>query len=725
MTVRSLTHRARNRRSRAAIGRSSGTTLLEVLVAIVIFMVGMLALVHLQGNLGRSGADSNARTVASNIAEEIVESLRTFEQIPTDPNGIKTAYEDITDGTQTMNRGGVDFTVATDVQDWFYGSDGVTVTQTAPAGRTVSDFKVVEMTVSWAGSDFHVDDDSTTGNRLGSGALNVVNIIPSIPALSNAKVASIALNFGGPQVDYTPGLNPEIIAIQIDDSKFKESTRPEPIVFRRDELVETWFDVVTYSQNEEAGAIYLRREEFLAVTCDCTLRTPTAGTDGGFRPTIWTGPEYSAAEFVAKPYGESANNNQSFYCDVCCRDHHDSGGAGAAGEELYDPFRASGEYHTTGALTGDHMHYGADNQGVLTLAEPGEDYLEACRMVRKDGFMRVAQDLRQEALFAFPEDYLDSDDEVAEYSEYLTGAAIAYESGLADCEAENTCSNYESSPPAWLAPVNASPSVVFPASDPASPTVLPTSYGSTQQQLRSRGVYQDFYGDELRWAINCMQIDGNTGEDCGVPGTDSALEITPFFEVQLTFLSRWNENPANTPVDVTNETVASNNTHSRGLAEKQPNKSGNSIVTTTAHEGNLGLTATSPIDPQYNADLSNYNLYVLAEDENQDPPPSEGTTISGSLSSAVSGFKASSVTVTGSGGALCGQTDAIFTCSVTGTAPFLTLSGMTKGASSYYACSSNSSLVVTSPGPGTTVFALPVGQTIEGVSIVIRSSPCS
>ena len=48
-------------------------------------------------------------------------------------------------------------------------------------------------------------------------------------------------------------------------------------------------------------------------------------------------------------------------------------------------------------------------------------YMEACRMVRKDGFWRVAQDLRQEGLNLFPEDYLDNTTEVGAYSDYITG----------------------------------------------------------------------------------------------------------------------------------------------------------------------------------------------------------------------------------------------------------------------------------------------------------------
>ena len=53
----------------------AGMALLDILLAMVIFVIGMLALAHLQGNLSRSSGDANARTVAANIAEEYVEAL--------------------------------------------------------------------------------------------------------------------------------------------------------------------------------------------------------------------------------------------------------------------------------------------------------------------------------------------------------------------------------------------------------------------------------------------------------------------------------------------------------------------------------------------------------------------------------------------------------------------------------------------------------------------------
>ena len=131
----------------------------------------------------------------------------------------------------------------------------------------------------------------------------------------------------------------------------------------------------------------------------------------------------------------------------------------------------------------------------------------------------------------------------------------------------------------------------------ATATTLPTAGGATEQQLRARGIYIDYMSDELRAKINCLDAGGDS-ESCDVPNVNAALEIIPFYDVQLTWLSRWNESPNNNPVDVTNEAVVNNNGHSRGKAKLESGY-GYSKVSSKVHKGNLGLTGTDPIDPSY------------------------------------------------------------------------------------------------------------------------------
>jgi len=56
----------------------SGFSMLELVIGLFIFAVGMLSLASLQGQLIRSQADAAVRSVATNIAEEQVEFLHGF-----------------------------------------------------------------------------------------------------------------------------------------------------------------------------------------------------------------------------------------------------------------------------------------------------------------------------------------------------------------------------------------------------------------------------------------------------------------------------------------------------------------------------------------------------------------------------------------------------------------------------------------------------------------------
>ena len=228
-------------------------------------------------------------------------------------------------------------------------------------------------------------------------------------------------------------------------------------------------------------------------------------------------------------------------------------------------------------------------------------------MVRKDGFLRIAQDLRQEGLNAFPADYLDDEMEVGQYSDYVTEAVSDYESSTDSDNNLNPTNAYEDNPPSLTSPADAIEPLLVPGRSIAEHAEMAPD-GVSEQQLRARGIYIDYMTDELRKKINCLDLDGD-GESCDVPEVTSALEIIPFYDVQLTWLARWNETPNNNPVDVMNEAIADDNTHKRGIA-KLTTGSGFSTTNSTIHSRNLGLTGTDPIDLQYGPQTRRYDLWV-------------------------------------------------------------------------------------------------------------------
>ena len=270
--------------------RMNGFALLDVLLAIVIFAVGMLALASLQTNLTRSAIDSNSRMVATNIGEEIVERLRSFERVRTDPDGAIFAFADIDkDYVETFGglRGGSDYTVTGTVWGYYFNADGADIgaPEVAVAGE-VYDFKTVELTIAWdSAQEFQVDDNTTiSADDMNSGEITIEGVISSVPAFATAKLAAEQEGTGNVPVTYTPGARPDIIALNVENGKLKESTTPVPEINKSDGSSETWFDVITY--NGDVNNLFVRREEFLVVSCECTLRSGVGDGEGGFLPTI-------------------------------------------------------------------------------------------------------------------------------------------------------------------------------------------------------------------------------------------------------------------------------------------------------------------------------------------------------------------------------------------------------------------------------------------------------
>ena len=648
-----------------------GFSLLELVIGLFIFTTGMLALAALQGQLTRSQADAAVRSVATNIAEEQIELVRGFGLIDNDPDNSIPAYTDIQDRSLTVSRGYIDFTVNMGVTDYYYDLASDSFGTANPDSLAVSDYKNVIFDVSWGETPgFQISESqSITAGDIGTGGIQLTAIISSITTQAAARsVTQEDKQPLLPDVGYTPGLNPDIVSLQLGETRFKESTSPVPRVFRSEERVETRFDVITYSQTN-AGALFLRREEFIGVSCNCQLEAPPPDIDqGGRLPTIWAGDEYEKGPQAIKPKGVSTSNQQSIYCNECCRDHHDGATVGGdVAATQYNPFRSNASYWGSGTLQGDHKHYGRNSSGDLIIADSaGDSYVEACRMVRVDGFMRVGQDFRQEGRNVFPQNFLDETSEVDDYSAWVTASTNQFENALTG--------DYESSPLVLSSPPLAPATGGFPVS-----TSVPTSLGASTQQLRSRGVYIDYLSDDLRTAIDCMRIlpDGGVASDCdndtiqfGANASTNPLELIPFFDVQLTWLNRWSESPANQPIDTTNEPVLTDNAHSRGVASNTFG-SGSATVSATGHAGNLGLTDTDPVDPAFSSQLRSATLRVNAL--TADPPPVEGNVIiRGFITSGVAGLRATDIEIQGSN-ANCNRMPDGFACEFPSSASDITL----------------------------------------------------
>ena len=199
--------------------------------------------------------------------------------------------------------------------------------------------------------------------------------------------------------------------------------------------------------------------------------------------------------------------------------------------------------------------------------------------------------------------------------------------------------------------------------------------------------------------------------------------------MQLTWLARWNESPSNNPVDVTNEAIANNNSHDRGMASLESGY-GISTINSTVHTGNLGLTGTDPIDPWYSGDVADYDLYALADDFSL-PPPLSGAIVSGEIVSSVGGVKAADVEIEATG-AVCDRTLTGYECAIElgVTNPRLTVSNYFKANKILVACSVVLQPNGTEHSSGDSVelnwtrYNLPLGTTPDAI-IVIKEGSCN
>jgi type IV pilus modification protein PilV len=521
-----------------------GFSLIEVLVAVVILAFSLLALAALQTRLIQASADAKAQSVALSLAKERLEEMRGFECI----TGCGTNYLELDSGSDTLNDdhdsdpatpglyGGTNYTRRWTVKRYVLptaalnfcpaGSascTAVTNTSVLPAVGFApnTEFKTVEVQLGWT--------DAT-------GQPRVVRMEDAIAALDPQDSARNRRNRGGlsrgPEVIIQdPSTETGVIPIAVGDGSETAATNPKPVNVSRsgDAVIETRFDVLTYSALSGDNAIAQSRVETTVLGCSCSN---TATSDQGYRPTYWNGRRYVAPLRNTTAATARASNGvvQSRYCDACCRDHHDAGFTGPQ----YSPRRGAPSLHKHYRIVG----------GELVEAGAGESYLEACRVIRVDGVFSVAADM---------------------YNDYFNLLATANASSLPAPHAVATL-NYQNFVLKYLnnrfvAPTsgyNGSPTPLSPApvalefnladptpGDTSQPQPEPIKIDPTAdfKWLHGRGLYVDYLEQAAIDAVgdakaNCKNPDGTLKTD-PAERRDCVLKVLPFTSINLTEIADW------------------------------------------------------------------------------------------------------------------------------------------------------------------------------------------
>jgi type IV pilus modification protein PilV len=513
------------------INMPRGFSMIEVLISVVILGFGLLALAALQTTIIRSSSETKAQTVALQLAKDKIEDLRSFQDLA-GYNALTTGNDSINDSSGSLS--GVNFTRVWTVTRFAYNTAGAVVSVTPNVGAITTagtyipdnEYKRVTVVVSWADAN---GAPQSIGLEDGLGAIS-----PSDSSKTTVNNAAISQSRKPKVYIYDPGLVGGVIPIAIGNGSSTAASNPTPTISSDTKTAsETLFEILTYAA-VSGNILAQSRVETAVVHCTCS--TANAPTGKGYRPTFWNGYRYAsptqttdapAAGWFGYNYGTGKNQGttESDRCLSCCRDHRDPSGVAGA---KFDPWRAS------------HDHYLASD---LTVKNPVK-YDEACRLIRVDGFFRVAADFRNDYMGLLETNNSGTlTDKVENNRPYAPKAAaktnyqdftLKYLDGRFS---SNTAYNYNY--PGYSVAASSLEST-YNLNDPLviDVTAPASAATDTAKWLHGRALYVDFIEPEA------LDVIKKSREDCVDKSTQlkrnsCVLPFVPFTSINVTELADW------------------------------------------------------------------------------------------------------------------------------------------------------------------------------------------
>ncbi|MDR7098095.1 prepilin-type N-terminal cleavage/methylation domain-containing protein [Lysobacter niabensis] len=513
--------------------RNKGFSLIEILIAVVVLATGLLALTALQGSLTKASAEAKVRGRVAAFVAGRMESLR---------NG---PYDSIAAGSDTCaSTVAPDWVPASVCTDAAIGSFSVTQTVATWSGATtfaatgpVSDpraaqFKRVTLTATW------------TDANGSSHSLRGVSDISPLGMVSNLMVPPDSDTSGGgaPIVREDNPVTAGMIPVALGDGSSSAASNPKPELKQdgqNQRIVGTKFNMLNYIAGGAGSAVIQKRFENEIVRCKCSMGSGETDTNSIFYtaqwPAIWTGDRYdvyvptpasTAAPGQSVTSGPTNGVAQSDLCTQCCRDHHD----GTSGAK-YDPERTM----TTGESTGREK-YSRNSMGQYVIST--SNYIQACRVIRVDGFWRVAADTYSRhfgLLETTPVSSVDARSGIPTtaakdaYSTFVKDYAAGYQTTLAT-DLGTAPTNADALFDDNARGLNADPIVV------ATPNV-----NNDWRYLHGRGLYVDYLEADARKRIKDILADNDNDGACppSKPKYDCILPYLPFTTINMTEIAKW------------------------------------------------------------------------------------------------------------------------------------------------------------------------------------------
>ena len=452
--------------------------------------------------------------------------------------------------------------------------------------------KDIEITVAWSDQN-----GSAKTLRLSSS-------IAASTSIGNTEGDSLGGMDVKPQVAYTPGSAPDVVAITIKTGTKEETSKPLPTVYQSGDNVVVKTETITY--DPESGRKI--QEDQATLSCNCSLQSGNASKKLPAYPLLDSlGQYWELGQSVSKSYGLNTSNQnaQSPLCNICCENHFDgTNSQNGTFDQYYNILRKA------------HGHYRLSGSSLVTAGSGS--YLEACRLLRVDGFYQPMPDWNLAVINVMSPDFLSDPYNQENYEKYVQSVVRAHfawqKAGRSGGSFTPTSLN------SWLS------SGGNVTNGGATSTDLTLQAGATAQ-LIARGVYVDLLNDETGQYLSRLS---STDEEL--------LAKVPFNELNLTLLANWSLDDQSYAT-VTNETVktivdASQNyygTYSRGrLSALQATQLDNGVsqpipVTANIRTSNSGITSTTAISPEDLANQSaDINVRITANSGSNDKVTLQG-----------------------------------------------------------------------------------------------------
>jgi len=488
---------------------SSGFSLIEVMLAVLVLSIGILAVSKLQTTLIRSGGDANHRATAASIAQKKINDLRRFVYITTSDISTPVEWDGLAANSVTSlkyplslafahiddNKGGRiqagdiasgsdTFTLSWTSDDYYYSTVNSIATLTAVADDP--SFKKVHIVVRWDG--------------VGDNTNSVVSFDTIVDSYSfvNTNLGGATVTGGtGPVVAYDPLAAPDVIPVELGIGELlKETSKPLPDVSKKGDSTMVKFETVTYNSQNNTQ----RREEFRTLACKCKTSGSTKTSSYLFGYVTWDNIEgtitditttinLSVSDQISKvAVDNGGGEDQDDACTFCCRDGAD--------------------------LAGD---------------------FKVCRLKRIDGVLRITDPWKLVGFNMIPASYFNDSDglsgmtttlqdaNISKYSSYVTTLVRDILAATGSSAALNSYATID------LSFINSTTN--FTNNAGSIDHLLFDDGSANHRNIQVRGVYMDYPPSGIFTQI--------TNQTTHYSAADVPLDRVPFYEVNLTQLAGW------------------------------------------------------------------------------------------------------------------------------------------------------------------------------------------